>query len=193
MIVIDTNDNVTADLPLLKSKGVTAIGRYYSSSAWKRITKVEAAAISAAGIRIFTIFEDTGDPELSLDRGIHDAQIALSQAKSVKQPAGSAIYFAMEHLPNGYTHAHVPGIKLYGDASKGFDAAEEVFDEMPPLVFFSVVLGVSARPLAQRNDGLRVIGAQSLAQPTSVKSLSPIRAKQWMPAMRASKLLMSCL
>jgi len=42
---------------------------------------------------------------------------------------------------------------------------------MPPLVFFSVVLGVSARPLAQRNHGLRVVGAQSLAQPTSVKSL----------------------
>jgi hypothetical protein len=41
-----------------------------------------------------------------------------------------------------------------GDASKDFDAAEEVFDEMPPLVFFAVVLGVSAGPLAERYDGL---------------------------------------
>jgi hypothetical protein len=36
-------------------------------------------------------------------------------------------------------------------------AAEEVFDEMPPLVFFSVMLGVSAGPLAERNDGLHVV------------------------------------
>ena len=113
MIVIDTNDNVAAQLPFLKSKGVVAIGRYYSSSAWKRITKAEAAAISGAGLKIFVVFEDSGDPTLSTDRGIHDAQIALGQAKAIGQPAGSAIYFAMEHLPNGYTHAHVPGIKLY--------------------------------------------------------------------------------
>ena len=113
MIIIDTNDNVAAQLPFLKSKGVVAIGRYYSSSAWKRITKAEAAAISGAGLKIFVVFEDSGDPTLSTDRGIHDAQIALGQAKAIGQPAGSAIYFAMEHLPNGYTHAHVPGIKLY--------------------------------------------------------------------------------
>ncbi len=113
MKVIDTNDNVTTHLPFLKSKGVEAIGRYYSSSAWKRITKAEAAAISSAGIRIFVVFEDSGDPTLSVDRGIHDAQIALGQARGIGQPAGSAIYFAMEHLPHGYTHAHVAGIQLY--------------------------------------------------------------------------------
>src|SRR5271169_6217507 len=58
-----------------------------------------------------------------------------------------------------------------GDASKGFYAAEEVFDEMPPLVFFSVMLGISTGPLAERNDGLHVVGAQSFAQPTGIKSL----------------------
>ena len=42
---------------------------------------------------------------------------------------------------------------------------------MTPLVFFSIMLGVSARPLAERNDGLGVVGAQSLAQPTGVESL----------------------
>jgi hypothetical protein len=40
-----------------------------------------------------------------------------------------------------------------GNASKGFYAAEEVFDEMPPLVFFLVMFGISAGPLAERNDG----------------------------------------
>jgi hypothetical protein len=61
-----------------------------------------------------------------------------------------------------------------GNASKDFGAAEEVFDEMPPLVFFSVMLGsrrlfavICAGPLAERNDGLHVVGAQ----PTGIKSL----------------------
>src|SRR6516225_9579287 len=58
-----------------------------------------------------------------------------------------------------------------GNASKGFYAAEEVFDEMPPLVFFSVMLRISAGSLAERNDGLHVVGAQSFAQPAGIKSL----------------------
>ena len=58
-----------------------------------------------------------------------------------------------------------------GNASKGFYAAEEVFDEMPPLVFFSVMLRISAGSLAERNDGLHVVGAQSFTQPAGIKSL----------------------
>jgi len=42
---------------------------------------------------------------------------------------------------------------------------------MPPLVFFPVVLGISAGPLAERDDGLHVVGAQSFAQPAGIKSL----------------------
>jgi hypothetical protein len=113
MIVIDTNDNVSGHLQLLKDKGVGCVGRYYSSSAWKRLTKPEAQAVSAAGLKLFTIFENSGDPELSVDSGTHDAQIATQQARTVGQPPGSAIYFALEHLPNGYTHADIPGVKDY--------------------------------------------------------------------------------
>src|SRR5208337_5341550 len=102
MKVIDTNNNVSAHLGTLKARGVTAVGRYYSSSARKRLTKSEAAAVSAAGLKVFAIFEDSGDPELSVERGVHDGQIALVQAKNIGQPEGSAIYFALEHLPSGY-------------------------------------------------------------------------------------------
>ena len=42
---------------------------------------------------------------------------------------------------------------------------------MPPLVFFSVMLGISAGSLAERNDRLHVVGAQSFAQPAGIKSL----------------------
>ena len=33
------------------------------------------------------------------------------------------------------------------------------------------MLGISAGPLAERNDGLHVVGAQSFAQPAGIKSL----------------------
>jgi peptidoglycan hydrolase-like protein with peptidoglycan-binding domain len=113
MTVVDTNDNTSSHIASLKSRGVTAVGRYYSSRASKQLTRPEARALSDAGIQIFTVFEDNGDPELSVSSGIHDAQIALQQATSVGQPEGSAIYFALEHLPNGYNASHVPGIGSY--------------------------------------------------------------------------------
>jgi len=113
MTVVDTDSNTSGHIPLLRNKGVTAVGRYYSTKAWKRLTRREAQALSDAGIEIFTVFEDSGDPELSADRGIHDAQIALLQATSIGQPQGSTIYFAMEHLPDGYNASHLPGIRNY--------------------------------------------------------------------------------
>ncbi|MGD9885243.1 MAG: DUF2272 domain-containing protein, partial [Reyranella sp.] len=45
--------------------------------------------------------------------GLHHAKIALAQAVAVGQPEGSAIYFALEHLPGGYKGSHVSGIKKY--------------------------------------------------------------------------------
>ncbi|HEV2816809.1 MAG TPA: glycoside hydrolase domain-containing protein [Allosphingosinicella sp.] len=113
MPIIDTNTNVTTHMADLKKRGVTAIGRYYSSSAWKRLTKAEAQAISKAGVKIFVVFENDGDPALTKAMGLKHAQIAVTQAQAVGQPAGSAIYFALEHLPSGYEAKHVPGIKLY--------------------------------------------------------------------------------
>jgi len=111
--VIDTDTNVSPHLEDLKARGVTHIGRYYSSKAWKRLTKTEAQAIAQAGLSLFTVFEDSGSPALTIDRGRHDAQIAFSQARAVGQPEGSCIYFAMENLPNGYGEADIPGLKLY--------------------------------------------------------------------------------
>jgi hypothetical protein len=113
MVVIDTSDNVSEQIPLLRSKGVTAVGRYYSSAAWKRVTTAEAQAIAAAGLKLFVIFENDGDPPLDGDAGTTHGQIALQQARGIGQPYGSAIYFGMEHLPDGYKASHVPGVKTY--------------------------------------------------------------------------------
>src|SRR5271165_5286783 len=110
MVIIDTNNNVSGHLSVLKSLGVEAIGRYYASSQRKRITRLEASAISAAGIDLFVVFENSGDPELSAESGVHDGQIALAQAEALGQPEGTAIYFALEHDKfGGFTAAHVPG------------------------------------------------------------------------------------
>jgi hypothetical protein len=113
MTVIDTNDNVSAQLGNLKNRGVDTIGRYYSSSAWKRITKQEAVDISRAGMKIFVIFENDGDPQLTNDNGVFHAQIAATQAQAIGQPEGTAIYFALEHLPSGYKKADIKAIKNY--------------------------------------------------------------------------------
>jgi len=113
MTVIDTNSNVSAQLGNLRNRGVDAIGRYYSSSAWKRITKQEATDICRAGMRIFIVFKNDGDPQLTNDNGVYHAQIATAQARAIGQPEGTAIYFALEHLPNGYSAADVARVKDY--------------------------------------------------------------------------------
>jgi hypothetical protein len=111
--VIDTDHNVSRHIPTLKARGVVAVGRYYSSGTKKRITKREAQAIANAGIELFTIFEDDGDPSLEGGMGVKHAQLALRQAEAIGQPPGSAIYFALEHLPHGYSKADVPGVTGY--------------------------------------------------------------------------------
>ena len=118
-VIIDTNNNVSGHLSVLKSLGVTAVGRYYASSQRKRLTRIEASAISAAGIDLFVVFENSGDPELSVERGVNDAQIALAQAEALGQPEGTAIYFALEHDKfGGFTTAHIPGLRRYLEGVK---------------------------------------------------------------------------
>ena len=113
MVVIDTDGNVSGHISILKDKGVAVVGRYFSSASWKRISKSEAAEIAAAGMKLFTIFENDGDPDLTGDDGASHAQLAVQQAKTIGQPEGSAIYFALERLPSGYTNSDLRGIVNY--------------------------------------------------------------------------------
>jgi hypothetical protein len=65
-----------------------------------------------------------------------------------------------------------------GNASKDFYAAEEVFDEVPPLVFFSVTLGISTGPSRSgMTASMSLARSRSCSQPAS-NPLSPIKAKQ---------------
>ena len=71
-------------------------------------------------------------------------------------------------------HRREAGIGLFvarGDAPERLDGAEEVFDEVAPLVFFRVMRGVSIGSRAQRDDSLHACAVQALAQPASIECL----------------------
>ena len=116
-MVIDTNSSCRGKSAFLPSKEVTAVGRYYRviRPEWA-LSKEEAAELSAAGIQIFTVYEDAGHlSKLSLteDQGREHGTNAVNQARIVGQPEGSAIYFALEGLPHGYKSSHLPAIREY--------------------------------------------------------------------------------
>jgi hypothetical protein len=71
-------------------------------------------------------------------------------------------------------HRGEAGIGLFvarSDASKRLDGAEEVLNEMAPLVFFRIMRGVSGGALAQRDDRLDACAGQALAQPAGIECL----------------------
>ena len=115
MTVIDTNTNCINGLTTLRKHNVTAVGRYYrvKHPSW-RITKAEAQMLSGAGIKIFTVYEDSGSGlALTEQQGASDATNAVQQAVGIGQPHGSAIYFAVEGLPHGYKKSDLPAIRKY--------------------------------------------------------------------------------
>jgi hypothetical protein len=117
-MIIDSNISCLNQSSFLNSKGVTAVGRYYRVNTYPEwaITKAEAQELSKAKIKIFTVFEEYGSAgqfTLTKKQGNNDGISALTQASVVGQPQGSAIYFAVEGLPDGYTSADLPGIRDY--------------------------------------------------------------------------------
>ena len=81
MIVPDTNSDCTNAVKVLGQWGVGIVGRYYSTThPGYALTKDEAVALSAGGIKIFTIFEDTGNPNVTNSQGQTDGTAALRQA-----------------------------------------------------------------------------------------------------------------
>ena len=117
-MIIDTNTSCLDRAALLKSKRVEAVGRYYrdqTHTSWK-VTPAEALELASNGIKLFVVFEEHGkaaDMNLTKQQGASDATSALAQAAAIGQPAGSAIYFAVEGLPNGYKTADLPKIRDY--------------------------------------------------------------------------------
>jgi hypothetical protein len=126
-MIIDTNTSCLGKTQILKSKNVDTVGRYYRVAThpeWA-ITKVEAQELSAAQIKIFMVFEEHGkksERPLTKTQGKADGLSARHQAETIGQPIGSAIYFAVEGLPDGYETADLPKIRDY------FSGVKEAID-----------------------------------------------------------------
>jgi len=83
---------------LKTSWGISFVGRYYSQSAWKSLTRQEAELISSAGLYIVTVYQDANNTPayFSAERGDEDCQRATRLAAAVGQPFGTPIYFAVD-------------------------------------------------------------------------------------------------
>ncbi|WP_063288285.1 MULTISPECIES: DUF1906 domain-containing protein [unclassified Pseudovibrio] len=108
----------------LAKKGYKAIGRYYSKSDWKRLTQTEAQQLIAAGLTVFTVYEDANNSaaQFSSETGTAQAQEAMRQAQTViRQPKGTAIYFAVDY--DASEQDHDQHIRPY------FEAINQAFSE----------------------------------------------------------------
>ncbi len=102
--IIDTNRDTTRHLNALRAAGIETVIRYYARSlSSKVIRRAEAQAIAKAGLRLGVVYEGAGDrlSAFSQDIGYRDAAFARSHgAREIEQPAGSAVYFAVDFDAN---------------------------------------------------------------------------------------------
>ncbi len=101
--IIDTPHRTTGLAPALSSAGVQCVIRYYNRQNTtrfpnKKLTAAEADALSANGISVAVVFQQrNSEPDdFGAVNGRNDALQALSDATAAGQPAGSAIYFAVD-------------------------------------------------------------------------------------------------
>jgi hypothetical protein len=85
----------------LKGSGLHFVARYYRDPASRLppLSAEEARAVAAAGMKLVTIWQyKSNKPEhFSYASGMADGMAAHRQAKAIGQPAGSAIYFAVDY------------------------------------------------------------------------------------------------
>jgi hypothetical protein len=84
----------------LKGSRLDFVARYYRdpASRWPTLSAAEARMVSATGMRLVAVWESHSHrPDyFNYAAGYADAIAASGQAKGIGQPAGSAIYFAID-------------------------------------------------------------------------------------------------
>ena len=84
----------------LRGSHIEFVARYYRdpTSSLPALSAQEARKLASLGLKIVAVWEQNSpDPEnLSYSSGYGDAFSAYKQAKAIGQPAGSAIYFAID-------------------------------------------------------------------------------------------------
>ncbi len=98
---IDLPTDASDALNDIRDSKLDFVARYYRSptSRWPTLTAAEAQRLSSLGVKIVAVWEwHSHDPAyFSYASGYSDAIGAYTQAKAVGQPAGSAIYFAVDY------------------------------------------------------------------------------------------------
>lgn len=98
---ISTNRLCDTSATCLAAGGKSFVFRYYSRTTTqpeKQLRPKEAAEIARAGLQIAVVYQDRArlTDDFSLARGQVDGSSAFASAGQVGQPAGSAIYFAVD-------------------------------------------------------------------------------------------------
>lgn len=97
---IDLPTDASDVLNELKEGRVDFVARYYRApeSRWPALSASEAQRLSSLGLKIVAVWEwHSRDPaRFSYSSGYSDAMTAYQEARAVGQPAGSAIYFAVD-------------------------------------------------------------------------------------------------
>ena len=95
-LAMDTS-NVAEEI---RRNRIDFVARYYrdSTSSLPALSVQEARKLASLGLKIVAVWEQNSpDPEnLTYSSGYSDAISAYGQAKTIGQPAGSAIYFAVD-------------------------------------------------------------------------------------------------
>lgn len=100
---IDATQDCSSHAGALKAAGYGFVGRYYFSivsHAKVKLTHAEALALSAAGLFIVAVFENSSNSSgyFTHAKGVSDGTAAFRYAADhVKQPFGSPIYFAVDY------------------------------------------------------------------------------------------------
>lgn len=90
--------NTDEQLDQLWADGYQAAIHYYGGSTGKRLSPSSARQLTQKGFMIGAVFESGGNvlDYFTVDQGNYDSNSAINQANWVKQPQGSAIYFAVD-------------------------------------------------------------------------------------------------
>ena len=98
---MDASVNCSPLAACIVATGMKFVARYYSKAASKAITRKEGLALSKAGLKLLVVYQDKQDDVrfFTGGEGKASARRALTQAQALGQPAGSAIYFAVDFDP----------------------------------------------------------------------------------------------
>jgi hypothetical protein len=122
---IDIPTDASDVMSELKTGRLDFVARYYRdpASRWPTLSASEVQRLSSLGLRIVTVWEwHSHDPAaFSYASGYYEALNAQRQAKSVGQPPGSAIYFAVDFNARGQDLYRVD--QYFRGVAAGFAAA----------------------------------------------------------------------